>query len=89
MNIADIADRLADAHGLTKTAARQIVGDVFDIVASGAAKGGEVALAGFGKFKVTDRPARAGRNPRTGKPMTIAASKKIAFTPAKGLKDKL
>ena len=48
-----------------------------------------VSIAGFGKFAVKDRPERQGRNPSTGEAMTIAASKKVSFTPAKGLKDKL
>jgi hypothetical protein len=47
------------------------------------------ALAGFGRFKVADRPERQGRNPATGEPITIAASKKLSFTPAKALRDVL
>ncbi|WP_449263660.1 HU family DNA-binding protein [Escherichia coli] len=46
-------------------------------------------MPGFGKFAVKDRPERQGRNPATGEAMTIAASKKVSFTAAKGLKDKL
>ena len=55
-----------------------------------AAKGGaEVALAGFGKFKVTERPERQGRNPATGEAITVAASRKMVFTPAKQLREAL
>jgi DNA-binding protein HU-beta len=62
---------------------------VFDQIASAAAKGEEVSIPGFGKFAVKDRPERQGRNPSNGEAITIAASKKVSFTPAKGLKDKL
>ena len=55
-----------------------------------AAKGGaEVALPGFGKFKIQDRPEREGRNPATGVAITLAASRKLAFSPAKAVRDAL
>lgn len=44
-------------------------------------------LSGFGIFKVADRPARQGRNPRTGETIQIKASKKAKFVPAKALKE--
>ena len=50
-------------------------------------KGGEIALIGFGTFKVTDRAARAGRNPQTGAEIQIAASKVPSFKAGKALKD--
>lgn len=89
MNTTDLADHIADAHGVTKADARKIVDDVIAAIADAAAKGDEVALNGFGKFKVKDSPARQGRNPSTGAAITIAASKKLTFAPAKALKDKL
>ena len=51
--------------------------------------GGEVALIGFGTFKVTDRAARTGRNPQTGKEIQIAASKVPGFKAGKGFKDEV
>ena len=55
-----------------------------------AAKGGaEITLPGFGKLEVQDRPEREGRNPATGEAMTVAASRKLAFSPAKAVKDAL
>jgi DNA-binding protein HU-beta len=89
MNNAEIADKLAAAHGVTKTDAKKLVDAVFTAIGDAAAKGEEVSLNGFGKFKVKDSPAREGRNPATGAAMTIKASKKLAFTPAKAVKDKL
>ncbi|MBY8829774.1 HU family DNA-binding protein [Hephaestia mangrovi] len=89
MNNTDLAEHLATAHGITKADARKYVDGVFAAIADAAAKGDEVALNGFGKFKVKDTPARQGRNPSTGEAIQIAASKKLAFTPAKAVKDKL
>ena len=58
-------------------------------VLAAASAGDEVTLAGFGRFKVTDRAERQGRNPATGETMTIAAAKKLSFTPAKAVRDSL
>lgn len=85
----DLADQLAAAQGLSKADARKLVTAVFTAIGEAAARGEEISLGGFGKFKVKDSPAREGRNPATGAAMTIAASKKLAFTPAKAIKDKL
>lgn len=89
MNNADIATRIADEANLTKASAKAIVDRVFSLIAGAAERGEEVSIGGFGKFKVKTRQARSGRNPRTGDPMDIPASRKLAFAPAKGLKDKL
>lgn len=89
MNNADLAEGLAAQTGLSKADARTYVDAVFAAIAGAAAKGEEVSLSGFGKFKVKDSPAREGRNPATGAVMQIAASKKLTFTPAKAVKDKL
>lgn len=89
MNNNDLADAIATAHDLTKADARKVVDGVFDAIAEAASKGEEISLNGFGKFKVKDSPEREGRNPATGEAMTIKASKKLTFTPAKAVKDKL
>lgn len=89
MNNTELAEALAADHGLTKTDARKYVDGVFAAIAGAAAKGDEVSLNGFGKFKVKDQPAREGRNPSTGAVIQIAASKKLTFTPAKAVKDQL
>ena len=82
-------DKLAADNGLTKADDRKLVDGVFAITTDAASKGEEVSLSGFGKFKVKDSPAREGRNPATGATMTIAASRKLTFTAAKAVKDKL
>lgn len=89
MNNTDLAEALAAQNDITKTDARKYVDAVLTAIGDAAAKGEEVSLNGFGKFKVKDTPAREGRNPATGAPMQIAAGKKLSFTPAKALKDKL
>ncbi|MFT3965141.1 MAG: HU family DNA-binding protein [Sphingobium sp.] len=89
MNNSDLAEKLAAEHGVTKTDAKKLVDALFVAIGDAAAKGEEISLNGFGKFKVKDSPAREGRNPATGETMQIKASKKLAFTPAKAVKDKL
>lgn len=89
MNNGDLADRVATENGLSKTEARKLVDGLFSAIAEAASKGEEVALNGFGKFKVKNTPAREGRNPSTGATIQIAAAKKLTFTPAKAVKDKL
>ncbi len=83
----DLADGLAETHHLTKAQAKAIVEDVLKGISQAAAKGEEVSLHGFGKFKVQDKPARDGRNPSTGETIKIAASRKLVFQPAKALKE--
>lgn len=89
MNTADLVDRLVTTHSITTSDAKKYVETVFAAITDAAAKGEEVALNGFGKFKVKDSPAREGRNPSTGATIQIAASKKLGFAPAKAVKDKL
>ncbi len=90
MNITDLVDHVAAADPkITKAQAKTLVEGVFGAIKDAAVKGEEVSLPGFGKFKVQDKPARTGRNPATGATIQIAASKKLAFQPAKALKDAL
>jgi DNA-binding protein HU-beta len=89
MNNTDLAEKIAGDNGLSKADARKLVDAVFAAIADAAAAGEEIALNGFGKFKVKDTPAREGRNPSTGATIQIAAAKKLGFTAAKAIKDKL
>lgn len=89
MNNADLAETLVASHDMSKADARKAVDGLFTAIADAAAKGDEISLNGFGKFKVKQSAAREGRNPSTGATIQIAASKKLAFAPAKALKDKL
>ena len=58
-----------------------------DEITGSVSQGDDVALIGFGTFTVRERAARTGKNPQTGKPLQIPASKTVAFRPGKGLKD--
>ncbi|AHE51684.1 HU family DNA-binding protein [Sphingomonas sanxanigenens] len=89
MNNADLAERLAADHGLTKADARKYVDGILAAIVDAAAAGQEVSLNGFGKFKLKETAAREGRNPATGATIQIAAAKKLTFAPAKAVKDKL
>lgn len=85
----EIADKIADEYSMTKAQAKAIVDGVFKAIADAAVSGAETSVAGFGKFKLKESPAREGRNPGTGATITIAASRKLTFTPAKAVKDAL
>lgn len=85
----DLADHLVNTHGLAKSDAVRVVGAVFANVAAAVAKGEEVSINGFGKFKVKDAPERQGRNPATGEAITIAAQRKLTFAPAKQVRDRM
>lgn len=89
MNTAELAEAVAASQGLTKADARKVVDAVFEAIAEAAAKGDEISLNAFGKFKIKDTPVREGRNPSTGATIQIAASRKLAFAPAKAVKDKI
>lgn len=89
MNNAVLAETLVANHAMSKADARKAVDDLLAAIVTAAGKGEEVSLTGFGKFKVKDVPARDGRNPATGETIKIAASRKLAFVPAKAVKDTL
>ncbi len=89
MNNTDLAEQLAADHGGTKADTKKLVDALFAAIGDALVKGEEVSINGFGKFKVKDSPAREGRNPATGETITIKASKKLSFSAAKAVKDKL
>ena len=85
----ELAQKVAGDVGLPQSQARQVVDAVFQTIAQELERGGEVAVSGFGKFSVSERSAREGRNPATGGTMQIAASKGARFSAASGLKKQL
>jgi DNA-binding protein HU-beta len=85
----ELAEQVASRNGLAASQARQVVETLIDVVSDELAAGGEVALAGFGKFSVSHRAARQGRNPSTGETIDIAASKAAKFSAASALKKRL
>lgn len=89
MNHAELSDSVATSLGLSKAEGKKTVEAVFAAIADAAAKGEEVSVSGFGKFKVSTSAAREGRNPATGETMQIAAKTKLGFSAAKAIKDRL
>ncbi len=89
MNAADLAAKLADQNSLSKDQAKSLVDGLVKEILEAVSSGEEVSLPGFGKFKVKESAAREGRHPSTGEVLKIAASRKLSFTPAKAVKDRL
>ena len=87
MNKSDIVSRVAAQSSLSRAAADSVVNAVFTAIGDGLAQDEAVAIAGFGTFSIKQRPSRSGRNPRTGEPITIAASAVPAFKASKALRD--
>jgi len=82
-----MAAELAEKHDLAKKDAEAILADLVMVTTRHLKKGARLRLAGLGILQVRHRAARMGRNPATGEPIKIKASKKIAFRPAKELKE--
>ena len=87
MNKAEMADRLAARTGMNEVAAKDAVDSVFATIGEALANGDEAWIAGFGTFGAGNRPARTGRNPRTGEAISISASKSPSFKAGKTLRD--
>ena len=87
MNKAEMADRLAARTGMNEAAAKDAVDSVFATIGEALANGDEVRIAGYGTFAARARPARTGRNPRTGEAISISASKSPSFKAGKALRD--
>jgi len=81
-----LAAALAEQHELTKKQGLQMLEDLTTMIQKHLKKGERVKIAGLGILQVRKRPARMGRNPATGEPIQIKASKKVAFRAAKDLK---
>lgn len=86
MNKADLIAHVTTETGWKKVEAAAAVDAVLNGICAGLAADGAVTLTGFGSFTVGERPARTGRNPRTGEPVEIAASRVPKFKPGSELK---
>lgn len=85
----DITTKISEEHGLSRAQAKTLVGSVFAAVTAAAISDAKISIPGFGKFKVKHTPEREARNPATGATIKVAAARKLAFAPAKALKDAL
>ena len=89
MNKTELVAAMAEQTQLSKKDTEAALKAFVDVVAAELKNGGKVQLVGFGTFEVSERAAREGRNPHTGEPMSIAASKAPKFKAGKALKDAL
>lgn len=89
MNKAELVEAVATSAGLTKVDASKAVEGVVEAITGALQSGDSVTLVGFGSFLVKERAERQGRNPQTGKSITIKASRQPAFKAGKALKDAL
>ncbi len=87
MTKATLVEIVAESAGIKKKEADAAVSAVFSAIENELATGGKVQIAGFGTFKVRERAARTGRNPRTNETIKIDACKLPSFVAGKGLKD--
>ena len=87
MNKAELIEQVSRAADLSHASAARAVDAIFGAISNSLRNGETVMLTGFGSFSVAQRAARSGRNPRTGEPIAIAASRNPRFKAGKGLKD--
>ena len=82
MNKIELISAVAEKSGMTKADARKAVDAILDVTKDELKNDGKISLVGFGTFSVNNRPARQGRNPKTGKSIKIAEKKVVRFKPA-------
>ena len=79
MNKSELVNAIAAGSGLTKAASEKALNAVMEAITKTVKSGGRVSLVGFGSFSVSQRSARTGRNPQTGKEIKIPAKKVVKF----------
>ena len=82
-----LAAAIAETHEMSKKQAEAVLGDFVAQVVKHLKKGSRIRIGGLGILAVRHRAARMGRNPATGEPIKIKASKKVRFRPSKDLKE--
>jgi DNA-binding protein HU-beta len=87
MSKAELIDAVAAGANISKAVAASAIESFTGSITETLKKGGKVTLVGFGTFSVSARKARTGRNPRTGEPIKIPASKTPKFSAGKALKE--
>ena len=87
MNKTELVAAVAEQADISKKDAEKVLKAFVDVVGDELSKGEKIQLAGFGTFEVSERAAREGRNPQTGKTMKIEACKAPKFKAGKALKD--
>ena len=87
MNKSDLISKIAGDAGVTKAQAQAALNSFTGAVGSSLKKGDKVSLIGFGTFSVSERAARTGRNPSTGKEIKIEAKSSVKFKAGKELSE--
>ncbi|MCG8673055.1 MAG: HU family DNA-binding protein [Pseudomonadales bacterium] len=87
MNKTELIEAMADSADISKAAAARAMDGMIDAITKAMQNGDTVSILGFGTFSVRARAARTGRNPKTGEPMEISASRSPAFKAGKAFKD--
>ncbi len=87
MNKAALVDIIQGVTNGTKTQAEEIMEAMLDTITKSLKKGDDVTIAGLGAFSTKTRKARMARNPKTGEPVSVAATRVVKFRVAKALKD--
>jgi nucleoid DNA-binding protein len=87
MSKATLVDVIREQTECTVNSAKEAVDAIFDAISKTLKKEGSMSIVGFGTFKVSKRGARTGRNPQTGAPIKIAASRTVRFKASKQLKE--
>ncbi len=87
MNKTDLIKAVADQCGTTQNTVGQVFDAILKTITDSLKNKEEVNIPGFGKFKITERAARKGRNPQTGEEINIAASNLPGFSAGKALKE--
>jgi len=85
----DLVDKVSKSTNATKTEVAETLDAIMETIKQAIKEGEKVTLIGFGTFSVTDRKARKGRNPKTGEPIDIPASKVPKFSPSETFKKEL
>ena len=85
----DFADRLREKFGLTSADAYKLVDVIFDEISEALVNGEEVKFAGFGTFKILEKNARMGRNPKTGASAVISARRVVSFRPSTEFRERV
>jgi DNA-binding protein HU-beta len=84
-----LATEVAETHGLSQKQANEVLSGTIAAISTHLKKGAKIRIAGLGTLEVRKRAARMGRNPATGEPIKIKASKKVAFRAAKDLSESI
>jgi nucleoid DNA-binding protein len=83
LNTTELVDAIAKANELSKAKAKEVIDSIFAEIIEAARRGDNVVINGFGRFAIKERSAREGRNPATGAPLEIPASRSLGFKMSK------